>query len=106
MTNSRSTTRSFTISTVDATKKVITMSGVIADDKYGYTLVKQLDATGRVTGWAWLDKERTIKKGDRQLTLDRTVDWQAGDSIQVSTSSTCVYTTANPPPPVPDNLWK
>jgi hypothetical protein len=96
----------FTVSAIDAAKKVITLSAGIGDDKYGYTVVKKLDAKGRVIAWAWLDKGRALKKGDRQLTLDRTVDWQAGDSIQVGTSSACVYTTANPPPPIPDNLWK
>jgi hypothetical protein len=98
---------SFTLSAIDGTKKILTLGGSgIAHEEYGYSLVKRLDSSGNVTGWAWLNKNSKLRNGDTKLILDTAVEWEPNDKILVSTTSNCIYGPANPPPPVPEYLWK
>ena len=79
--------------------------GIEAPGEHPYTTVKRTDASGQITGWAWLKKLNKGETLDKQvLHLDRKVDWKSGDKVVVFISSTCVYSKGKVPP-TPAYIW-
>ena len=96
---------------IDSTKTKITLKapGIQNFKKYSYSQAKRVDSSGNTTGWAWLKKD--TPPTNYLLTLDRAVDWQKGDTILITTPSSCNYyiDPKNDPrnvSPTPGDLWQ
>lgn len=87
-----------------AKRTKITLGSDIQCENCAYQLVRRIDAAATVTGWAWLQKGTVLRRGDRELLLDRAVDWQPGEKITLATPGACVYPADNASP-TPAYLW-